>query len=105
MDALRLVEMSKLPIRECVSLFVLQARYPIGPKGGGPPAELGRQLHQDNPKGILGGKQFVHDYMWSRDEVNAYHPEMYDENGIMLNEELLTVKFINEEDEDETLDA
>ena len=30
--------------------------------------------------------------------------EMYDENGIMLNEELLTVKFINEEDLDETAD-
>ena len=42
--------------------------------------------------------------MWSRDEVNAYHPEMYDENGIMLNEELLTVKFINEEALDETAD-
>mgnify|MGYP003145323686 CR=1 FL=1 len=40
----------------------------------------------------------------TRDEVNAYHPEMYDENGIMLNEELLTVKFINEEDLDETAD-
>tara|TARA_B100001996_G_scaffold81063_1_gene59825 strand:- start:1823 stop:2089 length:267 start_codon:yes stop_codon:yes gene_type:complete len=49
------------------------------------------------------GKQFVHDYMWSRDEA-AYHPEMYDENGIMLNEELLTVKFINEDDLDETFD-
>ena len=51
------------------------------------------------------GKQFVHDYMWSRDEANAYHPEMYDENGIMLNEELLTVKFLTNEDElDETVD-
>ena len=49
-------------------------------------------------------KDFAHDYMWSRDEV-AYHPEMYDENGMMINEQLLSVKFINEEDEDETLDA
>jgi hypothetical protein len=30
---------------------------------------------------------------------------MYDDNGFPLNEELLSVKFINEEDEDETLDA
>ena len=58
--------------------------------------------------GIVAGwtaKDFVHDYFWSRDEAQYYHPEMYDDNGFMLNEELLTVKFINEEDEDETLDA
>ena len=33
------------------------------------------------------------------------HPEMYDQQGNWLNEELLHVKFINEEDDDETLDA
>ena len=58
--------------------------------------------------GIVAGwaaKDFVHDYFWSRDEAQMSHPEMYDENGYMLNEELLTVKFINEEDNDETLDA
>ena len=42
--------------------------------------------------------------MWSRDEV-AYHPEMYDENGMMINEQLLSVKFINEDEIDETSDA
>ena len=50
-------------------------------------------------------KDFIHDYMWSRDEAQMFHPEMYDENGYMLNEELLSVKFINEDDNDETLDA
>ena len=58
--------------------------------------------------GIVAGwtaKDFVHDYLWSRDEAQYYHPEMYDDNGFPLNEELLSVKFINEEDEDETLDA
>ena len=30
---------------------------------------------------------------------------MYDQQGNWLNEELLHVKFINEEDDDETLDA
>ncbi len=59
--------------------------------------------------GIVAGwtaKDFVHDYFWSRDEAQMFHPEMYDENGCMLNEELLTVKFINtEDDNDETLDA
>tara|TARA_B100001250_G_scaffold159206_1_gene136732 strand:- start:2367 stop:2600 length:234 start_codon:yes stop_codon:yes gene_type:complete len=49
-------------------------------------------------------KDFAHDYMWSRDEV-AYHPEMYDENGNLFNEQLLSVKFINEDEIDETLDA
>lgn len=29
------------------------------------------------------------------------HPEMYDENGIWINEELLSVKFVNEEEEEE----
>ena len=58
--------------------------------------------------GIVAGwtaKDFVHDYMWSKDDFEPSHPEMYDDNGFPLNEELLSVKFINEEDEDETLDA
>ena len=58
--------------------------------------------------GIVAGwtaKDFIHDYFWSRDEAQYYHPEMYDDNGFPVNEELLSVKFINEEDEDETLDA
>ena len=59
--------------------------------------------------GVVAGwtaKDFVHDYMWSRDEYNQYtHPEMLDQEGNWLNEELLTVKFINEDDEDETFDA
>ena len=51
------------------------------------------------------GKQFVHDYMWSRDEVqSAYHPELYDDNGMLLTQELLSVKFINEDELDETFD-
>ena len=59
--------------------------------------------------GVLAGwaaKDFIHDYMWSRDEYQQFtHPEMYDNHGNWLNEELLSVKFINEDDEDETLDA
>ena len=42
--------------------------------------------------------------MWSKDEYEN-HPEMYDQQGNWLHEELLSVKFINEDDEDETLDA
>ena len=58
--------------------------------------------------GIVAGwtaKDFVHDYFISRDEAQYYHPEMYDDNGFPLTEELLSVKFINEDDEDETIDA
>ncbi len=59
--------------------------------------------------GVLAGwtaKDFIHDYMWSRDEYQQFtHPEMYDQDGNWLTEELLHVKFINEDDEDETLDA
>ena len=31
---------------------------------------------------------------------NQLHPEMYDENGIMINEELLSVRFIDDDEED-----
>ena len=59
--------------------------------------------------GVLAGwaaKDFMHDYFWTRDEYQQFtHPEMYDNQGNWLNEELLSVKFINEDDEDETLDA
>jgi len=58
--------------------------------------------------GIIAGwtaKDFIHDYFWARDEYQFNHPEMYDDQGNWLNEELLSVKFINEDEEDETLDA
>ncbi len=58
--------------------------------------------------GVVAGwtaKDFVHDYFYSKEEVQALHPEMYDDDGIMINEELLSVKFINEDDEDENYDA
>ena len=50
-------------------------------------------------------KDFTHDYMWSRDEVQYAHPECYNSDGQWINEELLTVKFIEHGDElDETDD-
>ena len=36
--------------------------------------------------------------MLSRDD--QLHPEMYDEDGIVINEELLSVRFVDEEEED-----
>ena len=35
----------------------------------------------------------------AKDDV--LHPEMYDEDGMVINEELYSVKFINDEDEDD----
>jgi len=50
------------------------------------------------------GKDFVHDYFYSREEAMQLHPEMYDDDGLVINEELLSVRFIEDED-DETFDA
>ena len=42
--------------------------------------------------------------MLARDE-SQLHPEMYDEEGIVINEELLSVRFIDESEEDEYYDG
>ena len=54
--------------------------------------------------GIVAGwtaKDFVHDYLWSRDEAQYYHPEMYDENGNIIPESLIAFRFDNLEDEED----
>jgi len=35
----------------------------------------------------------------SKDEQEG-HPEMYDQNGVWINEELLSVRFVDEEEDD-----
>ena len=50
------------------------------------------------------GKQFMHDYFYSKEEMQAMHPEMYDVDGMIINEELLSVRFI-EDNDDENFDA
>jgi len=41
-------------------------------------------------------------YAMNRNDEVQGHPEMYDEDGIWINEELLSVKFVkDEEDEDD----
>lgn len=42
--------------------------------------------------------------MLARDETQL-HPEMYDNDGIVINEELLSVRFIDEAEEDEYYDG
>ena len=57
--------------------------------------------------GVVAGwtvKDFMHDYFYTRDEFQNMHPEMYDDEGLIINEELLSVRFI-EDDDDETFDA
>ena len=34
-------------------------------------------------------------------QTETLHPEMYDEDGMVINEELYSVKFINEEEDDD----
>ncbi len=46
----------------------------------------------------------MHDYFYTEEEQLSMHPEMYDQNGQYINEELLSVKFVDEDYEDETFD-
>ena len=53
--------------------------------------------------GVLIGwvaNDFLYNFMHTKSNLPE-HPEMYDDNGVMLNEELLTVRFL---DEDEVYD-
>tara|TARA_A200000113_G_C8853509_1_gene351047 strand:+ start:1241 stop:1435 length:195 start_codon:yes stop_codon:yes gene_type:complete len=43
---------------------------------------------------------FLYAYMNTKSNLPT-HPEMYDEDGMVVNEELYAVKFIDEEDADE----
>jgi hypothetical protein len=44
---------------------------------------------------------FVREYLNSNDEPKGYlHPEFFDRNGNFINEELLTVNFVDEDEED-----
>ncbi|ADO99322.1 hypothetical protein Np050604_222 [Cyanophage S-RIM44] len=52
--------------------------------------------------GIIAGwhiNDVVYNLMANKNEMT--HPEMYDENGIWINEELLSVKFVKEEEEED----
>lgn len=48
--------------------------------------------------------EFAYNYLVKSNSIQ-FHPEMYDEDGIWINEELLAVKFVDEdeiEEEEET---
>jgi len=52
--------------------------------------------------GIIAGWH-INDVIYSLTQKEEYagHPEMYDEDGVWINEELLSVKFLEEEEEEE----
>lgn len=52
--------------------------------------------------GIIAG-WFINDIVYNFYNKNnpQLHPEMYDDDGIVINEELLSVRFVDEEEEEE----
>ena len=52
--------------------------------------------------GLIGwtANDFLYAYMNTRSNL-PQHPEMYDDEGMVVNEELLSVRFVDEEDSDE----
>lgn len=55
--------------------------------------------------GIIAGwhiNDVVYNLIQQKNEIS--HPEMYDRDGMWINEELLSVKFVNEEEEEEEED-
>lgn len=53
--------------------------------------------------GVIAGWH-INDVVYSMTQKNnslQLHPEMYDDDGIIINEELLSVRFVDEEDAEE----
>jgi hypothetical protein len=53
--------------------------------------------------GIIAGwtaNEKVHEFMYGKMEEQNVHPEMLDGDGYLINEELLSVRFVDEDDED-----
>jgi Protein of unknown function (DUF2973) len=53
--------------------------------------------------GIIAGwtaNEKLHEFMYGKLEAENVHPEMLDGDGYLINEELLSVRFVDEDDED-----
>jgi len=53
--------------------------------------------------GVIAGwtaNEKLHEFMYGRSEAENVHPEMLDDEGYLINEELLSVRFIDEDDEE-----
>ena len=54
--------------------------------------------------GVIAGwtaNEKLHEFMYGRSEVENIHPEMLDEDGQWINEELLSVRFVDDEDDED----
>ena len=54
--------------------------------------------------GIIAGwtaNEKLHEFMYGKLEAENVHPEMLDEDGYLINEELLSVRFIDEDEYDD----
>jgi hypothetical protein len=53
--------------------------------------------------GVIAGwtaNEKLHEFMYGKIEEENVHPEMLDDEGYLINEELLSVRFVDEDDED-----
>jgi hypothetical protein len=53
--------------------------------------------------GVIAGwtaNEKLHEFMYGREVEERFHPEMYDEDGQWINEELLAVRFVDEDEDD-----
>ena len=53
--------------------------------------------------GVIAGwtaNEKLHEYMYGKLEAENVHPEMLDDEGYLINEELLSVRFVDEDEED-----
>jgi len=53
--------------------------------------------------GVIAGwtaNEKLHEFMYGKMETENVHPEMLDDEGYLINEELLSVRFVDEDDED-----
>lgn len=54
--------------------------------------------------GVIAGwtaNEKVHEFLYAREGDERLHPEMYDEEGQWINEELLSVRFVHEDEDDD----
>jgi len=54
--------------------------------------------------GVIAGwtaNEKLHEFMYGRAQEDNIHPEMLDDEGYLINEELLSVRFVDEDEFDE----
>jgi hypothetical protein len=54
--------------------------------------------------GVIAGwtaNEKLHEFMYGRAQEDSIHPEMLDDEGYLINEELLSVRFVDEDEFDD----